>query len=174
MGCRVREIAGLVRSLFLTSDEYRHAFARRTGIGMTDATALGHLYHDGPQNLGQVAGRLNLTPGAVTALADRMAAAGYLARTPHPNDRRQSLIGLTPSGNRLMKHAYDSFAADIDRAVADAQPAHRRELCILLSRITAILQAKDRANSRAKDGEPGNRHPNASRDRVGTVPDPAP
>jgi DNA-binding MarR family transcriptional regulator len=155
---QVREIAGLLRSLILTSDEYRHDFARRAGIGMTDATALGHLFHDGPQNLGHIAGRLNLTPGAVTALADRMAAAGYLTRTPHPNDRRQSLIGLTQSGTRLMKQAYDTFASDIDHAIADAKPAHRRELCILLSRVTAALHARD--------GEPGNGQPKPPRDRV--------
>jgi DNA-binding MarR family transcriptional regulator len=162
----VREIAGLLRSLILTSDEYRHDFARRAGIGMTDATALGHLFHDGPQNLGHIAGRLNLTPGAVTALADRMSAAGYLTRTPHPNDRRQSLIGLTQSGTRLMKQAYDSFATDIDDAIADAQPAHRRELCILLSRLAAALHGGD--------GEPGNRHAKPSRDRVATAPDAGP
>ncbi len=166
MGVQVRDIAGLLRSLILTSDEYRHAFARRAGIGMTDATALGHLFHDGPQNLGQVAGRLNLTPGAVTALADRMAAAGYLTRTPHPNDRRQSLIGLTQSGTRLMKQAYDTFATDIDHAVADAQPAHRRELCILLSRLTAALHAGD--------GEPSDGPSTPARERVGTAPDAGP
>lgn len=166
MGAQVGEIAGLLRSLILTSDEYRHAFARRAGIGMTDATALGHLFHDGPQNLGQIAGRLNLTPGAVTALADRMATAGYLTRTPHPNDRRQSLIGLTQSGTRLMKQAFDTFATDIDHAIADAQPAHRRELCILLSRVAAALQEGER--------EPGNAPPKPSRDRVGTAPDAGP
>ncbi len=135
-------LARQVRALILTSDDYRHALAVRAGIGLTDATALGHLYHDGAQNLGQVAHHLNLTPGAITALADRMSAAGYLTRTAHPHDRRQSLIGLTPAGTRLVKRTFDTFAADIDQAVAEAQPVHRRELSALLDRITASLHAR--------------------------------
>ncbi len=148
-------LAQQVRALILTSDAYRHALANRAGIGLTDATALGHLYHDGPQNLGQIAHRLNLTPGAITALADRMNTAGYLTRSPHPHDRRQSLIDLTPAGTRLVRRAFDTFAADIDKAVADVQPAHERELSALLERITSALcaTASEPGAHRRDDGD---------------------
>ena len=138
----MQELARQVRALIVTSGRYQHAFAGRHGIGLSDAAALGHLFHNGSQSPRQIAAGLNLTPAAVTALVDRLEAAGYVSRSPHPSDRRQSVISLNPAGAELMQHAFDAFAADVDQAVIDAPPTHLRELSALIERIAAALDAQ--------------------------------
>lgn len=138
----VEELARQVRDLIVAAEECRFVFARRAGIGLTDASALGHLFHGGPQSPSQIAARLNLTPASVTALADRLDAAGYLSRTPHPRDRRQSVLALTPAGIDLMNVSFAAFAADIDEALVDEPADRRRETGSLLERIAVGLRAQ--------------------------------
>jgi DNA-binding MarR family transcriptional regulator len=138
----VEELAHQVRALIVAAEEYQYAFARRVGIGMRDASALGHLFHTGPQNPSQIAARLNLTPASVTALADRLDAAGYVSRTPHPHDRRQSVLTLTPAGIELMNDSFAAFTADIGDAVADEPAGEVRATGVLLERIAVGLRAR--------------------------------
>jgi DNA-binding MarR family transcriptional regulator len=138
----VEELAHQVRALVLAADEYQYAFAHRVGIGLSDASALGHLFHTGPQNPSQIAARLNLTPASVTALADRLDAAGYVSRTPHPRDRRQSVLALTPAGTKLMKESFAAFAADIGEAAADEPAGQLQATSALLERIAVGLRAR--------------------------------
>ncbi len=143
----MRDLARQVRALIVASDNYRYAFAARTGIGLSDAATLGHLHHHGPQSPSQLALRLNLTPASITSLIDRLESAGYLIRTRHPHDRRQTLLELTTAGSALIESGYDAFVHDVDRAVTDAHPTLVRELSAVLEQITAVLEARAAANA---------------------------
>ncbi|MEI8080033.1 MAG: MarR family transcriptional regulator, partial [bacterium] len=57
--------------------------------------ALEHLDADGSLGPSELARRLQLTTGAVTALVDRLEASGHVARAPHPSDRRRIVITRT-------------------------------------------------------------------------------
>jgi DNA-binding MarR family transcriptional regulator len=45
-----------------------------------------------------VSAQLQITVGAASKVVDRVEAAGHCVRRPNPQDRRSSLIALTPSG----------------------------------------------------------------------------
>lgn len=71
---------------------FHEAVGRRLGISAVDHKALGQIQRDGPLTAGVIAERLALTPGAVTALVDRLENKDYVERTPDPSDRRRTLI----------------------------------------------------------------------------------
>jgi len=48
----------------------------------------------------QLARRLHMRTGAVTALLDRLEQRGRVAREPHPADRRKVVVHLTESGRK--------------------------------------------------------------------------
>jgi len=52
---------------------------------------------------------LGVTSGAMTALADRAAKAGYLERTVHPSDRRSIILKVTPAGAEVVETIALSF-----------------------------------------------------------------
>ena len=48
--------------------------------------------------LGRLGERLSMSPGAVTALVDRLERKGYVERIPNPKDRRSALVRETEVG----------------------------------------------------------------------------
>ena len=49
-----------------------------------------------------IATELSITVGGTSKIIDRIEASGYCARSANPNDRRSSIITLTPAGRRLL------------------------------------------------------------------------
>jgi hypothetical protein len=78
----------------LERDRLRSALARAAGLAENDVDALEHLEAAGPLTPGALADRLLLTSGGATVLIDRLEAAGWVRRTPNPDDRRSLLVEL--------------------------------------------------------------------------------
>lgn len=75
--------------------------AEKLKLNLNDVAALEHL-GTAPEGLsaGELGRQLRLSTGAITALSDRLARAGYLTREPDPRDRRRLLLSLTPYGQK--------------------------------------------------------------------------
>ncbi|CAN5466728.1 MarR family transcriptional regulator [soil metagenome] len=52
----------------------------------------------GPVNLATLAGLLDVAPSTTGRMADRLVAAGLIDRQPHPDSRRELVVGLTSHG----------------------------------------------------------------------------
>jgi DNA-binding MarR family transcriptional regulator len=79
----------------------------------------------GPMPSGQAARTLGLDPSTVTRLADRMVAAGHVARGSDPRHRGVVTLALTASGREL---------------VATADGWRRQELARIMARLTPAQQ----------------------------------
>ncbi len=77
---------------------YAAAIAKRMGIETSELAALSHLQEAGPMSLGRLGERLSMSPGAVTALVDRLERRGHVERFPNPKDRRSALVHSTEAG----------------------------------------------------------------------------
>lgn len=49
-----------------------------------------------------IASHLLVTTASITSLLDTLARNGYIERTPHPTDRRKTLIAITDAGRELV------------------------------------------------------------------------
>lgn len=56
---------------------------------------------------------VGLTVGAASKAVDRLEAAGWCRRSPNPDDRRSSLLSLTPAGRRMPGKARPTFEAEL-------------------------------------------------------------
>jgi DNA-binding MarR family transcriptional regulator len=61
-----------------------------------------------------IAEALSLTTGGVSKLVDAIESSGYVARRPNPEDRRSSLIELTPAGRKALSTATRTFQAELE------------------------------------------------------------
>jgi len=68
-----------------------------------------------------------LTTGGVTRLVDRMVAAGLVARTDAPGDRRGRLLRLTSHGEDVVVRAARAHVENIQRHFLEPLPAAHRE-----------------------------------------------
>ncbi len=82
------------------------ALSRAVGISVPEMIALEQLDGGGSIGPSELARRLQLTTGAVTALADRLEERGHLERSPHPTDRRRVML-------RRTRKADEDLAAEI-------------------------------------------------------------
>jgi DNA-binding MarR family transcriptional regulator len=73
-------------------------------LGLTPARThlLWELFHRGPSTQRVLADALGVTPRNVTGLVDGLEDTGYVARRPHPVDRRATLVTLTDRGTEVM------------------------------------------------------------------------
>jgi DNA-binding MarR family transcriptional regulator len=87
--------------------------------------------------LGELSGRMMVSNGNVTGLAERLVAQGLLDRRPSPTDRRAQLVSLTPEGRRVfrtMARAHEEWIADM---FADLAPGDVEALMRLLAKTKA-------------------------------------
>ncbi len=75
---------------------------------------------------------LMLTSSGTTKRLDRLEQAGLIAREPDPDDRRGTLIGLTPAGRELIDAVTEAHLANERRLLAALTEAEQRSLADLL------------------------------------------
>jgi DNA-binding MarR family transcriptional regulator len=84
-----------VRAYQTAVDNFDQAIADHVGINRTDARCLDLIDQAGGMTAGELARAAGLTTGAVTAVVDRLEAAGFARRVPDPDDRRRVRIAVT-------------------------------------------------------------------------------
>jgi DNA-binding MarR family transcriptional regulator len=93
-----------------------HRGLAERGLSMARAEVLWQLQRGGPATQRQLSQALRCTPRNVTGLLDALQTSGYVARGPHPTDRRATLVTLTDQGRSVAgdwDRDYQSGAADL-------------------------------------------------------------
>jgi DNA-binding MarR family transcriptional regulator len=67
-----------------------------------------------------IAEALSITTGGVSKIVDSIESAGHATRRPNPDDRRSSIIELTPAGRRLLAKATTTFEAELELRLGSA------------------------------------------------------
>ena len=62
-----------------------------------------------------IAEALSITVGGTSKLVDRLEGAGLCVRRPNPDDRRSSLVSLTPAGGQRLTEAAAAFGEELER-----------------------------------------------------------
>ena len=116
------------------------ALARRLGVSQPELAAITHVSAAGELGPTELARRLDVTTGAITALVDRLAERGHLARGPHPADRRRLEIHVTDHArDEVLQHILP-LTADI-RALADTfSDGERAAIGRFLDELAAIVR----------------------------------
>lgn len=72
-------------------------------VSGSQATILWKLEYGGPQKASTLAARMNVTPGAITSLSDKLISSGYAVRTKDADDRRVVYLEITDQGREILK-----------------------------------------------------------------------
>lgn len=139
-------ITEATRRLDVAMSTLNAAFARDVGVSVPELLALENLENDGGLGPSELARRLQLSTGAVTALVDRLEASGHAARAAHPSDRRRIVVtrtakasdalateaapleheirrlaeGLSDNEREIVARFLDAFISIVERAAAEA------------------------------------------------------
>jgi MarR family transcriptional regulator, organic hydroperoxide resistance regulator len=95
-----------------------------------------------------IASELGITTGGTSKLVDRIEASGYCRRLPNPEDRRSSLLELTPDGKHLFAEAAAVFDDELQRRLGAAVPERTlRQFAATLARLRAASRATEAAQT---------------------------
>jgi DNA-binding MarR family transcriptional regulator len=110
--------------------------------GLTDARAelLWRLHQQGPMSQRELSLALRCTPRNVTSLVDALAAAGFVARAPHPADRRVTLITLTESGRAAAAAMHTGYRNLATLLFEDFAPSKLGNFVIALNQVLGRLR----------------------------------
>ena len=104
------------------------------------------LQHEGPSTQHALATRLDVSPRNITGLVDALEAGGYVERSPHPTDRRATIVSLTASARRMMRQMqreHAELSADLLGAVALAdRAAFERGVEAIAAHLRALVEAE--------------------------------
>ena len=88
---------------------------RRHGLTTAQFGVLEALLHVGPMNHAALASKRLVTRGNITSVVDVLERDGLVRREQSADDRRHSLVHLTPEGRRLVKRVFPKQLAAIVR-----------------------------------------------------------
>jgi DNA-binding MarR family transcriptional regulator len=119
------ELIAALRRFGLEDDRLDSLVARRLGAPPVEFKAMDHITEAGALTPSQLADRLALSSGAVTALLDRLERLGWVKREPHPSDRRSVMVRRATHLGSAAMHIYGPVAERLARVAAEMTPAER-------------------------------------------------
>jgi DNA-binding MarR family transcriptional regulator len=111
--------------------------------GLTPARAevVWLLHLGGPSTQRELSQALKCTPRNVTGLVDVLETAGFVARSPHPTDRRATVVSLTPRGTTLVTDWHRDRDHGTAHLLGDTSAAELTTFVTVLDRFLGNLRA---------------------------------
>lgn len=95
-----------------------------------------------------------LSSGAITNRIDRVEAQGLVKRLPDPNDRRGTIVRLTPKGRALADRAIRLHFEALAASLSGLSRAERSQLAALLGKLLLSVEQNKQDVPRAGRGRP--------------------
>jgi DNA-binding MarR family transcriptional regulator len=108
----------------------RRLRAQRTGqdVSLTQVAALSTLHKCGALTPGKLAAKEGVQPPSMTRVIAALEDMGYVRRSPHPTDGRQSIVALTEAGRVFVEETISAREAWLDRKLAELSGDERAVL----------------------------------------------
>ncbi len=142
----------LGRELSTAVVAFHEAVGARLGVTAVDQRALALIAGKGPLSAGELAKEINLTPGAVTGVADRLERAGLVRREPDPGDRRRVVISAIPGA---FGEVFAGLSAAMGELTARYSPQEQQVIADWVARAVAVLKEQTRLLNEAGRPSPG-------------------
>ena len=130
----VTELADLFRTATRRLQRRTRDTLRPLGLSGSQARVV-QMLADGPLRMSVIALRLAVVPRSATDVVDGCERAGVVVRRPDPEDRRSTLVALTPAGRHLLDQLAEARRESAARVFGPLSEHQRRELLTLLREI---------------------------------------
>jgi DNA-binding MarR family transcriptional regulator len=135
------DITWATRRLDTAMSRLMVASSRAIGISVPEMLALEYLDADGSIGPSELARRLQMTSGAMTALVDRLEGSGHVVRERHPDDRRRVLVRRTKKADDDLTEEIAPMAMQILELAESLDDAERQAVGRFLDGFIAIIKS---------------------------------
>ena len=113
---------------------------KRSELSGASRAVLTHLAMSGPLTVGEAAGHLQRAQSVMSEIVTQLSGKGLLERWRDPQDRRRTLVWLTPAGLEFLERDRDVLSVEILAAAFAEMTASERDA--LATGVEALLRAK--------------------------------
>ena len=96
------ELASALRLSLLRAARRLRSQRVNTAVTLSQLSALVTVCRCGPLSAGEIAAIEQVQPPSMTKILASLESGGWVERSSHPDDRRQSIITVTPAGRDLL------------------------------------------------------------------------
>jgi DNA-binding MarR family transcriptional regulator len=100
----MHSLNNLIIEFYDKLSSWEQSVVKDTGYSLAQVHTIEVLGSHGPMRMKELADRLGITTGTLTVQVEKLVKFGLITRSPHEDDRRSILVGLTTEGIEL--HTY--------------------------------------------------------------------
>ena len=134
------EVAKAARRLDMVLAEMHLEVSREMSMTGGELLAIEYLGMEGPLGPTDLAQRLHMGTGAMTALLDRLEEQGRIARRPHPSDRRKVVVHLTRHGRDEVMARLHTMEGEVTALVQSLPDEERPVIHRFLDDLAALVR----------------------------------
>ncbi|WP_117208981.1 MarR family winged helix-turn-helix transcriptional regulator [Allorhizocola rhizosphaerae] len=139
---------GMILQLVVVLNEDMTKSLERDGLTNSRAPVVWFLGQNGPMTQKELATAVGVSARNITGLVDALEATGFVARGPHPTDRRATLVSLTALGDKTAR-AMDRDKAELAELLFTGIP--ERKLDAFVDVLGEVLGRINRELERLKE-----------------------
>jgi DNA-binding MarR family transcriptional regulator len=125
---RERALAGRLRLAVVRLNRRLRAQRTDQNVSLTQIAALSTLHKCGALTPGKLAAKEGVQPPSMTRVIAALEDMGFVERSPHPTDGRQSIVTLTDTGRTFVEDTISVREAWLDRKLAELSGDEREVL----------------------------------------------
>ena len=139
----VLEDALTLMPLVAEVESLREAYLAKRDLCPTRFTVLRRLFHheSGSMTPADLADKIPVTRAAMTASLDGLERIGYVARSPHPTDRRMICVSLTPKGREYLERSLPKHYQLISEVFSTLSASERAAMITLYRKLNEKVRA---------------------------------
>lgn len=143
MSDRKRQTAQSIASLlpYIVQGVHFGVLSSRS-ITQTQFVLVVYLHVHGPCTMTSIASHLKVRMPTVTGLVDRLVHAKYIRRSPHPKDRRQIMIELTPKAKTFLKDFISMYSKRWEEILQILDPHEMEQMLALTIKLNRALEGQ--------------------------------
>ncbi|WP_434939906.1 MarR family winged helix-turn-helix transcriptional regulator [Shewanella sp. HL-SH8] len=100
----MHSLNNLIIEFYDKLSSWEQSVVKDTGYSLAQVHTIEVLGSHGPMRMKELADRLGITTGTLTVQVEKLVKFGLITRSPHEDDRRSILVGLTTEGIELHTH----------------------------------------------------------------------
>jgi len=108
-------------------------------VSLSQLSALATLAKEGPMTPGALAVRERVRPPSMTRVIASLAELGFVDRCAHPDDGRQVLVSVSPSGSELIEVERRASREWLQQRLAEFNPEQRKVLVAAADLMSVIV-----------------------------------
>lgn len=144
-GRSVHPATVLLRRLVQVTRDFEERLEQELTVNSTDLEAMQHLLQRGSLSPSELAEVLQLSPAATTTVVDRLESLGHATRSPHPTDRRRTVVQATDSSRSKAEGILWEMISSID-SVALRLDNHAQQ--VVVSYLDEVIRRYEEASAK--------------------------